>query len=112
MVPDTDRSSEKKLMKYRRQSTKRDDIFVSGEKQTMCSSSAERKIRKGRLFIVLLGWWQRGREEAAAARARVRGGREAGAGRWRSRPARAGGIASLSPALERRPGREAGEREA
>ena len=38
--------------------------------------------------------------------------REAGAGRWRSRPARAGGIASLSPALERPPGREAGEREA
>jgi hypothetical protein len=63
-----------------------------------------------------LGWWQcgrqRGREEAAAARARARGRREAGAGRWRSRPARAGGIASLSPALERPPGREAGEREA
>jgi hypothetical protein len=39
-------------------------------------------------------------------------GREAGAGRWRSRPARAGGITSLSPALERPPGREAGEREA
>jgi hypothetical protein len=39
-------------------------------------------------------------------------GREAGAGRWRWRPTRAGGIASLSPALERPPGREAGEREA
>jgi hypothetical protein len=39
-------------------------------------------------------------------------GREASAGRWRSRPARADGIASLSPALERPPGREAGEREA
>jgi hypothetical protein len=36
-------------------------------------------------------------------------GREAGVGRWRSRPARAGGIASLSPALERPPGREGGE---
>jgi hypothetical protein len=46
------------------------------------------------------------------AAARARGGREAGAGRWRSRPARAGGIASLSPALERPLGREAGEREA
>jgi hypothetical protein len=64
----------------------------------------------------MLGWWQcgrqRGREEAVAARVRVRGGREAGAGRWRSRPARAGGIASLLPTLERPPGREGGEREA
>jgi hypothetical protein len=46
------------------------------------------------------------------AAARAIGGREAGAGRWRWRPARAGDIASLSPALERPPGREAGEREA
>jgi hypothetical protein len=43
---------------------------------------------------------------------RARGGRERVAGRRRSCPARAGGIASLSPALERPPGREAGEREA
>jgi hypothetical protein len=66
--------------------------------------------------IKVLGWCQcgrqRGREEAAAARARAIGGREAGAGRWRWRPARAGDIALLSPALERPPGREAGEREA
>jgi hypothetical protein len=55
---------------------------------------------------------RRGRCRPRAGERRARGGREAGAGRWRSRPARAGGIASLSPALERPPGREAGEREA
>ena len=71
---------------------------------------------QGLIWVVTLGWCQcgrqRGREEAAAARARAIGGREAGAGRWRWRPARAGDIASLSPALERPPGREASEREA
>jgi hypothetical protein len=53
----------------------------------------------------------RGRLVAVRAAARARGRREAGAGRWRSRPTRASGIASLSPALERPPGR-GGEREA
>jgi hypothetical protein len=49
---------------------------------------------------------------AGEKRPRAIGGREVGAGRWRWRSARAGDIASLSPALERPPGREAGEREA
>jgi hypothetical protein len=62
------------------------------------------------------GWCQRrlqdGRHGAPLARPKARARRESVSGRRRSRPARAGETASLSPALERAPGRETGERQA
>lgn len=65
---------------------------------------------------IRLGWCQRrlqdGRHGAPLARPKARARRESVSGRRRSRPARAGETASLSPALERAPGRETGERQA
>jgi hypothetical protein len=62
--------------------------------------------------LLCSGWCQRrlqdGRHGAPLARPKARARRESVSGRRRSRPARAGETASLSPALERAPGREAG----
>jgi hypothetical protein len=110
-------SRKKKMVKSESKKGHRRWLARRAHAAASCSSrrfsSETHSTTQATLIIVKQeGWCQRrlqdGRHGAPLARPKARARRESVSGRRRSRPARAGETASLSPALERAPGREAG----